>query len=54
MDKVQETRPPDKASPGDPEQLEREPPEQQVTVRLVLEQRAGEEEQELGRRGVLN
>uniref|UniRef100_A0AAA9RV42 Embryonal Fyn-associated substrate n=2 Tax=Bos TaxID=9903 RepID=A0AAA9RV42_BOVIN len=32
MDKVQEARPPDKASPGDPEQLEREPPEQQEAL----------------------
>ncbi|XP_005909859.2 embryonal Fyn-associated substrate isoform X1 [Bos mutus] len=32
MDKVQEARPPDKASPGDPEQLERELPEQQEAL----------------------
>lgn len=31
MDKAQEARPPDKASPGDPELLERGQPEQQVT-----------------------
>ncbi|XP_052502938.1 embryonal Fyn-associated substrate isoform X1 [Budorcas taxicolor] len=32
MDKVQEARPLDKASPGDPEQLERGPPEQQEAL----------------------